>query len=372
MLIALNLLYLIPGVVGGTETYARSLIKALAQQDEDNEYVIFVNSGAADLDITPAPNFRRVVCPVSGQRRSARYAWEQGVLPIQLRRIGADLVHSLGYVGPLAAGRSQVVTVPDLNFLGHQGRHSAMGRRAFGFFVERSVKRADHVIAISEFTRSEILKYMEVPADKVSVIHLAGREVCNGQGIMPKRPIDLLSDVKGPYILAFSALSAHKNVNRLIAAFKMISHVVPHSLVLVGHLPDKKVSVRAEIEQNTTDRIHFAGFIEDDHLASLMRGASLFAYPSLYEGFGLPVIDAQSAGVPVACSSAGSLPEVAGDGAFFFDPLSVDEIAAALKRCLLDADLRASLTTSGYENARQYSWEKTARETLSVYSTLVS
>jgi len=370
MLIALNLLYLIPGVVGGTETYARSLINALARQDSDNEYSVFLSKEAADLDVTPAPNFRRVVCPVVAMKRAARYSWEQGVLPLQLLRENPALVHSLGYVIPLAARGPQVVSVHDVNYLGHTGRRTAIGRRAFRFFVERTVKRADKVITISEFSRGEIIRHMDVPGDKVQVIHLAGREVENGSAA-PIPPSEIQRNIGRPYIMAFSSLSAHKNIGRLVTAFRKISASVPHALVLVGHMPEKNAA-RSEIESTGDDRIIFTGHLPDAEVESLMQNASLFAFPSLYEGFGMPVVDAQHAGVPVACSSAGALPEVAGEGAVVFDPLSVDDMASALQRCLLDMDLRLTLIANGYENAKRFSWDKTARETLDVYSAITS
>jgi len=368
MLIALNLLYLIPGVVGGTETYATSLIHALAETDGENEYVVFVNRGAADLDVTPAANFRRVVCPFVALRRVVRYGWEQAVFPFQLRRQRPDLLHSLGYVAPLAASGPQVVTVPDLNYIGHQGRRTAAGRRILRFFVEQAVRRADHVITISEFSRWEIIRNLNVAEDKVTVTHLAGRETSANEGPQVREAVSTIST---PYIMAFSSLSAHKNLPRLVAAFRKIAGVVPHSLVLVGHLPENP-EFRAELEGAGSDRIRFTGYLADEEVMSLMQNASLFAFPSLYEGFGLPILDAQHAGVPVTCSAVAALPEVAGDGAYLFDPYSVDAIAEALSKCLLDIDLRASLAEKGYRNAARFSWEKTARETLSVYSAVVS
>ncbi|MFN2603836.1 MAG: glycosyltransferase family 4 protein [Gemmatimonadaceae bacterium] len=362
MLIALNLLYLIPGVVGGTETYATSLIHALAKVDGENDYVVFVNKGAADLEVTPGPNFHRVVCPFIALRRVVRYGWEQAVFPFQLRHRRPDLLHSLGYVSPLAGPGPQVVTVPDLNYIRHQGRHTAAGRRVLRFFVEQTVKRADHVITISEFSRDEIVRNLEIPEDKVTVTHLAGRDSLNGAGGDENVPA-----IPPPYIMAFSSLSAHKNLPRLVAAFHKIIDVVPHSLVLVGHMPENP-EFRAELEGAIGDRVKFTGYVPDDQVESLMKNASLFAFPSLYEGFGLPILDAQHAGVPVTCSSVAALPEVAGDGAYLFDPLSVDEMADALKACLVDLDLRSSLIEKGFRNAARFSWDKTARETLAVYS----
>jgi glycosyltransferase involved in cell wall biosynthesis len=256
--------------------------------------------------------------------------------------------------------------VPDLNYIRHQGRHTAAGRRVLRFFVEQTVKRADHVITISEFSRDEIIRNLEIPEDKVTVTHLAGRESSNGAGADEN-----VSAIPAPYIMAFSSLSAHKNLPRLVEAFHKIIDVVPHSLVLVGHMPENP-EFRAALEGAIGDRVKFTGYLPDDQVASLMKNASLFAFPSLYEGFGLPILDAQHAGVPVTCSAVAALPEVAGDGAYLFDPLSVDEMADALKACLVDQDLRASLIEKGFHNAARFSWDKTARETLAVYSAVAS
>lgn len=371
MKVVLNLLYLLPGVVGGTETYARSLIRAFSRQGDDNEYSVFLNRESAGLDVTPGENFRRVICPINATNRAARYSWEQGAMPLQLRRIKPDLVHSLGYVIPLAARGPQVVTVHDVNYLGHKGWRTGIGRTAFRFFAERTVKRADRIIAVSRFSRDEIVRHMGVDPGKVSVVHSAGREdpprSTNGASTS-----EVVRNLKRPYIMAFSALSAHKNIPRLISAFGRISSIVPHDLVLVGHMPVKS-AVRAEMEAAGGDeRIHFTGYLPETDVTALLANASLFAFPSLYEGFGLPLLDAMNVGTPVVCSSAGALPEVAGDAALLFDPHSEDDIAHALKRGLLDTDLRAGLIERGHENARAFSWDRTARETLDIYQQVAS
>ena len=366
MRIALNLLYLLPGVVGGTETYAKSLIKGLARQGDDNEYSIFLNRESAELDVTPSENFTRVICPINATNRAARYSWEQGAMPLQLRRTRPDVVLSLGYVIPLAARGPQVVTVHDVNYLGHKGWRTGVGRTAFRFFAEKTVKRADRIIAVSKFSRDEIVRHMRVSADKVTVVHSAGRDA-PALRAGPQVVSDVVRGLPRPYIMAFSALSAHKNIPRLIAAFARISAAVPHDLVLVGHMP-VKAAVRAEIQAaGGSDRVHFTGYVPDADVAALLHNASLFAFPSLYEGFGLPLLDAQNAGVPVVCSSAGALPEIAGESAIMFDPTSEEAMAGALKRGLMDAELRASLVRKGHANAQQFSWDRTARQTLDVY-----
>lgn len=364
MRIALNLLYLIPGVVGGTETYARSLIHNLAKIDNDNEYLVFLNKLGADMDITPGENFKRVVCPFVPLRRMVRYGWEQGILPFQIGRAKVDIVHSLGYVAPLASRARQVVTVHDLNFLSHDGWGTAHGRRVLKFFVERSVSRADHVITVSEFSKTGIVGKLGVQAEKVSVTHLAPAHHLDADQIAGVPDYDPAAGI--PYILAFSALPSHKNILRLVNAFEQIKEVIPHSLVVIGNLPGNADDKRV-LEAKAGNRIHFTGYLPNADVAGALKGASLFVLPSIYEGFGLPVIEAQRMGVPVTCSGVASLPEVAGSGALFFDPLSVPDIAGALRKCLLDPDLRARLVANGYTNAARFSWENTARETLAVY-----
>lgn len=372
MRIALNLLYLIPGVVGGTETYARSLITAFARLDEDHEFTVYVNRESADLDITPAANFRRVVCPVVAMRRAYRYGWEQAILPLQLRQANPDIVHSLGYVGPIASKKPQIVSVHDVNYLGHSGRRTPVGRRAFQFFVEKTVKKASHVITISQFSKREIMTHLDVPDEKVSVVYCAAREATPAAAASEAQVSEVVRNVTLPFMMAFSSLSAHKNIGRLIAAFAKISSQVPHSLVLIGHMPEKSAEIRGELRKAGDHRIHFTGFIPDEQVDALMRRASLFVFPSLYEGFGLPILDAQQAGVPIACSNVAALPEVAGDGAILFDPLSVDDIARKLERALLDSDLRETVVRSGRENSAMFSWDRAAAETTAIYRRVVA
>jgi glycosyltransferase involved in cell wall biosynthesis len=303
--------------------------------------------------------------PFIALRRIVRYSWEPAVLSLQLGRAHPALVHSLGYVAPLAAKGPHVVSVHNLNYLGHTGRRTGAGRRAFRFFVEQTVKRAAHVITISEFSRGEFVKHLPVSADKVSVIHFAGRE--EDEGAAPGQARAVKPPVSGPYIMAFGSLSAHKNLGRLVAGFNSIASLVPHSLVLVGHLPEKP-TFRAELEQAGNDRVKLTVYLPESEVQALIANASLFAFPSLYEGFDMPILDAQHAGVPIACSNAAALPEVAGEGAYLFDPYSVEAIAKALKACLLDTDVRADLVRKGYANPARFSWDKTPRETLAVYA----
>ncbi|MGI8546428.1 MAG: glycosyltransferase family 4 protein [Gemmatimonadaceae bacterium] len=373
MRIGINLLYLLPGIVGGTETYARSLLHAFAKTSPDNDYVVFVNREAADIALPEAPNFRRVVCPVNAQRRGARYAWEQTVLPKYVRREAVTLLHSLGYVGPLQPGCAHAVTIHDLNYLSPEVTMKPHKRLVLGRFVESVARRADAVITMSEFSKGEIVARLGLPAENVNVTHLAPGVRCQAADAVTRsdRPADGWR-VDGPYIIAFGSLYQHKNIPALVRAFGRIAATVPHRLVIVGHLPEDSSVGEAISNSGVASRITTTGFVSDRDVDALLTGADLLVFPSLYEGFGLPLLDAQAAGVAVAASAAGSLPEIAGNSALLFDPRSDEDIAHALQQCALSAELRARLVRLGHANVAKFSWARTAAETLDVYDSVAT
>ncbi len=368
MRIGLNLLYLLPGIVGGSQTYAVSLIQALAALDTHNEYFLYLNRESENLELTAAANFRRIVCPVQAVRREARYVYEQLRLPGALRRDRIDLLHSLGYVGPLAPPCPQVVSILDLIYRGHQVMMTSRKQKALEFFVKQSARRASQIITISENSKREIAEDVGISPGKITVTYLAGRPAAAPS--TPPQRVPALSryGIHAPYVLAFSSANPVKNIPRLMEAFADACAGLPHQLVLLGHAPSGTDFAAEAAQRNLAGRVVVTGYVPDADIAPLLQGAAVFAFPSLYEGFGLPVLDAQQAGVPVVCSTAASLPEVAGEGAILFDPQSVPEMRDALHACLTDDALRASLITRGQANAARFSWEKTARQTLEVYA----
>ncbi len=368
MRIGLNLLYLLPGIVGGSQTYAVSLIRALAALDAQNEYVLYLNRESENLEITEAASFRRVVCPVQATRREARYAYEQVRLPAALRRDKIQLLHSLGYVGPLAAPCPQVVSVLDLIYRGHQVMMTSRKQKALEFFVKQSARRASQIVTISENSKREIAEDIRINPDKITVTYLAARPAAAPSTPQERAPVLARHGIAGPYVLAFSSANPVKNIPRLMEAFAQACADLPHQLVLLGHAPSGTDFAAEAAQRSLAGRVVVTGYVPDADIAPLLQGASVFAFPSLYEGFGLPVLDAQQAGIPVICSTAASLPEVAGDGAMLFDPLSAEKMRDALRACMTDAALRERLTVRGYANAARFSWKKTARQTLEVYA----
>jgi glycosyltransferase involved in cell wall biosynthesis len=363
MKVGINLLYLLPGVVGGTETYAAGLLAGFARVARDAEFVVFLNRESAAWPLPDAPCFRRVDCPVSASCRACRYSFEQLRLPALLRRHGVDLVHSLGYVGPLFPPCPAVVTIHDLNYRAFGTTMPLRRRLGLGRFVQWSARRAAAVIAVSEFGRQEVLAAFRLAPDRVVAVHEAPKE--RSAAPVDAAEVQRRLGIRPPYLVAFGTRSPHKNVPRLLEAFARArrEHRLDHRLVLVGPPPDGDLVRQLGLE----DSARFTGFLGDREVKGVLSGADLLVCPSLYEGFGLPVLEAMAEGVPVACSGRASLPEVAGDAAVLFDPLSVEDMARQIARVAGDAALRQSLRAGGFENLKRFSWDRAAEETLAVY-----
>lgn len=371
MRIGINLLYLIPGVVGGTETYAAGLLSGLAQIDNENEFFIFVNQSAADWPVPENKNFVRVVCPVKGTIRYRRYFFEQYQLSKLLSQYKIDLVHSLGYICPLRSPCTSVVTIPDLNYIDIAHTIGTGKKLVLSFFSMQAAKRADHVITISNFSKERICQILKLPAEKITVTLLSTDKKDNSDPSTKENELLSYYGIKEPYIVAFGGGAIHKNIPRLIKAFVSLKDSLSHNLVLIGHLSSNISLTTILNDHGLNNRLIATGYVPNSHIDLLLSHADLFVLPSLYEGFGIPLLEAQKAGVAVACSTAGSLPEVAGNSVIFFDPLSVDSIAHTIHKCLSDDNLCSELRHLGQDNLKRFSWEKTASETLEVYRSVL-
>jgi glycosyltransferase involved in cell wall biosynthesis len=356
--IGLNLLYVLPGLVGGTETYAHGLLHGFAQLPDDNRYTVFLNEESRDWLEPVDARFRPVVCPVHAASRRARYTFEQFRLPALTRTGRVDLLHSLGYVAPLRCPVPSVVTVHDLNYRNFGRTMPLLRRTALSFFVSRAVKRAACVITDAEFGRQEVARTLGKSLDRVVAIPLAPK-------IRPPSAARATADV--PYLLAFSSESPNKNLARLLAAWNeaRTRHPITHELRLIGHRP-------AGLPSDQGSCVRWTGWIDDAAVGAQLAGADGLVFPSYYEGFGLPVLEAMEAGVAVAASRAASIPEVAGEAALFFDPFDLHDMATAIARLATDPALRAALVKRGHQQASRFSWQRSARMTLEVYSSVLS
>jgi glycosyltransferase involved in cell wall biosynthesis len=373
MNIGLNLLFLLPGEVGGTETYALSLIQALSQVDLENRYYLFINNEAKNLVLPVSKNFIPVRCNFYARNRLIRFLWEQLALPVQAVYHRLDILHSPGYITPLILKCKSVVTIHDLNYLAIPEVFTFFTRIVQRVFVSLSVLRVNQIIAVSEFTKIELCNNFNVPQDKITVTLEApkNRDVQPFNDEIHREKFLGQFGIGKPFILAFSSLAQHKNIPMLIDAFIRANASVDNrwTLVVVGHLP---VNIRKS-DQITghhfmdTFKVAFTGYLPDDDITRLLSSADLFAFPSLYEGFGLPVLEAMQHGIPVACSNRGSLPEIAGCAAIYFDPTDLEAMAESMVSLMTNRELRQQFSALGKYNVSQFSWERCARETLAVY-----
>ena len=374
MRIGLNLLYLIPGVVGGTETYALGLLSGLKQLRSDHEFVLFLNRESAGLVQNDVPNFKSVVCPVYAENRKDRYYFEQMKLRQYLQKYKIDLLHSLGYTSPFFLRCPTVVSVPDLNFKAFGNAMPFPRRFMLSLIVRQAVLRSNKVITISKFSRQEILREYDVPPEKIIVTYLAAdidnikNETEGGtDGILD------LPGVKQPYIVAFSSICPNKNISRLIEAFSDAkkNNRLEQKLALIGHKYPIEIGKKGAGLLDANKDVVWTGYLERQQVFGVLKRADFLVFPSFYEGFGLPLIEAMAAGVPVVCSNAASLPEVAGDAGVFFDPFSVKDMADTIVSVATNLQLRTNLRQKGFKNLERFSWKKTAAQTVAVYDELL-
>ncbi len=347
----------------GNETYIRNIIRELARTDEESEYVAFVSAKGAERHIPQRFEARRV-----SNNPFVRLGYQ---LPMELGRLRPDLIH-VQYTAPLICPVPIVAVVHDVSYLDHPEFFSKSRALQLKLTVARTVRRAARIVTQSEYSRKSILRVYGVDPELVHVIPL-GVDPC----FRPMARVAAESGVRAscginfPYVLTVGDLQPRKNQVGLVRAFAELLKAqpnLPHHLVLVGKDNWHGQEVReAARRSGVAERIHFTGFVTDEQLRELYCGCDVFVFPSFYEGFGLPVLEAMACGRAVASSNATSLPEVADSSALLFDPASIPEMVRAMRDLLVDAELRARMERLGVQNAARFSWERAARSTHEVY-----
>lgn len=350
----------------GIGRYAYELIAHLSQLDTENEYVVFLNGPEFGAFVPPGPNFRAV-------RVDARHysLAEQTSLLSALRKEDLDLVHFTHFNAPYFYRRPFVVTIHDLTLSFFPGRKMAspLHRFAYHRVISHAIRDSQSIIAVSEYTKGDILKLYDVPDPKVTVTHEG-----IGNEFSPADPTDVvlsngLELKNGHYLLYTGVWREHKNLKRLLSAFlSLAKDTLDIDLVITGrHDPLYGEILSMPAAAGLADRVHFVGHVSESELIALYRNARAFVFPSLYEGFGLPPLEAMSCGTPVVCSDSSSLPEVCGDAALYFDPLSQQDIRDKLSMIIRDDVLYAELRRKGLENVERFSWKTMAERTLETY-----
>jgi glycosyltransferase involved in cell wall biosynthesis len=369
--IGLNLVFLVPEETGGMEVAARELIPALLRAaPPGTSFTAFVNREAAAAKDGPWDELLpAVTVPVRARRRHEWVLGEQTLLPALAARRGVELMHSLASTAPLWGRYRKVVTIHDLIYARFPDAHSGLRDRGLRVLVPAAARRSDRVVADSASTRDDIVELIGIAPERVDVVPLGLGAVRRGAAADPDEVRARLDLGERPVLLSLSAKRPHKNLGALIDALALIASERRPVLVLPGYATwhERELRERAAAAGVLAD-VRFPEWLSAPELEGLWGLARAFVFPSLYEGFGLPVLEAMARGVPVACSNSSSLPEVAGDAALLFDPRDVAGIAAALERVLYDEPLASSLRERGLRRAQEFTWERTARLTLDVYA----
>ena len=360
--IGVNALYMIPGAVGGTEVYLRSLLDGLATIDTRNEYFIYVNAETAGEPLATSPRFRVIECNVRARFRPWRILWEQTGLPRLLRRNRIDVLLNPGFTAPALFAGPSVTVFHDLQHKRHPEFFRWFDLPFWNLLLLMSAVRSSALIAVSQATADDLAFYYPGTAGRTVVIH---------HGVDPeffhigerRRAAVVPTD---PYILTVSTLHPHKNLDRLLEAFRAFRDAHPEfRLVIVGlkgFVVEELETRRKEL--GLKDSVRFTGWIPRSELYELFEKATAYIAPSEFEGFGMPVLEALAAGIPCACSSIRPFDEVAGSAAARFDPRSVAEITAAMELVVFDQAFRSRAEVAGPERARKFDWNETARLTL--------
>jgi glycosyltransferase involved in cell wall biosynthesis len=351
----------------GIGTYIRNLVTELGTLDTTTDYVLLTKAADANAAAAAGPNFRAVV-----EYAKPYSATEQWRIPLAAARARADLLHEPHYVLPPLTRCRTVVTIHDCIHL--RFPEYLPSRVAYVYahaMIRIAARKADRVLTVSEASKRDILHYTGVDADKVTVIHngLDARFAAVPESAAIDR-VRQRFQLDHPFVLYVGNIKPHKNLERLIAAFAAARPDGPDGLklVVIGDETSNYPSVRQAVHRHRLDKhVRFFGFQPASTLVIFYRLARAFVFPSLYEGFGLPPLEAMANETPVVTSNVSSLPEVAGDAALLVDPYDVASIADGIRRAVTDEPLRQALITRGRERARHFSWTKSAADTLAVY-----
>jgi glycosyltransferase involved in cell wall biosynthesis len=356
----------------GIGTYVRNLLRHLSRLDHATEYVLLCREQDCGVAAELGENFRAV--PETAPAYSVR---EQLSVPLDLRREGVDLFHAPHYVLPPLTPCRSVVTIHDcihLRFPQYLPNRAAYAYARSSLWM--ATHRARRVLTVSEASKRDILKYFHLPESKIDVIYNAIDErfgqAPSEEEITRVRERYQLND---PFVLYAGNIKPHKNLERLIDAFHILRrHGFDQiKMLIIGDEISKYATLRRAVHRHKLHKhVRFFGFVPDQTLAILYRLAGVFVFPSLYEGFGLPPLEAMSSGTPVVTSNVSSLPEVVGDAALLIDPYDSQAIADAMRRVLSEPALREDLRRRGFERVRHFSWERSVARVRQIYDEVLA
>ena len=351
----------------GIGTYIRNLTRGLASLDRENQYLILVGQNGKEA-LGPLPdNFELITAtaPVYSLREQVALSW-------RLHRLGADLYHATHYVLPSIVPCRAVVTIHDIIHILYP--EFLPSRLAFLYaqrMIRRSLSRGDRIITVSKNSRADILRFYDVDESRIEAVYNGVEDLFHHH--LETADLDRWMsqlDLERPYILFVGNPKPHKNLDNVIRAYAKAreTHGIRAPLVCVGSRPEADFKIRQRAAQlGVEDNMLLLGHVAQEALPAIYQGATLFLYPTLYEGFGLPVIEAMASGVPVITSNTSALEEIGKGYAHLVDPLDIDAMSRAIGHCMTDPDHRQALVDMGLKRAREFSWDRTAKRTLELY-----
>ena len=355
--IGVNALYLIPGGVGGTEIYLRGLLAALAKLECGNHYFVFTNRETGPALVPKAPQFTLRPHPVRAVFRPGRLLWEQTGLPLDAARCQLDVLLNPGFTAPLLSPCPQVTVFHDLQHKRHPEYFRWFDLPFWNFFLFWSAHVSRLLLADSAATASDLRRFYRLPESKIRVAPLGVDEEFF-QLAANRRP--------EPFLLTAATLHPHKNLDGLLRAFAIFRQTHPEFRLVVCGIHGFSSGPLHELREKLglTGAVQFPGWIPRTDLHDLYARAWAFVLPSLFEGFGLPLLEALAAGLPAACSAIEPLASIAGDAALQFDPSDIQAMAAAMTQVTANAAIREQLSAAGPMRASRFSWRATAETTL--------
>jgi glycosyltransferase involved in cell wall biosynthesis len=352
----------------GVSNYVEALLQHLGQVDRLNRYSVYTTRGLDQRALGLPPNFQVRPSRLPTINPRVRIPWEQIYAPAMLGLNGADVYHGVLNVAPLLCPIPSLITIHDLAFLSFPQTFRRVNRAYLTWATRVSARRAARILAVSEATKSEIVRLLGIPPERIVVTY----DACDDR-FSPPDPARLAAfrmraGLPEHFILFLGTLEPRKNLPTLLEAYARIAKSTDAPLIIGGGKGWLYDEIFAKAQAlNLGDRIRFAGYIDAADQPLWYAAATVFAFPSLYEGFGMPPLEAMACGTPVVTSDRSSLPEVVGDAGLTVDPTDPDALGAALLRVLRDRELHAELRQRGLRRARQFSWRETAERTLAAY-----
>lgn len=362
----------IPAQPAGAGVYAIELVHALAERDRRDGYAIFTRGPWFDGCTANKRNWR--IERVRAESRGMRMLWEQTKLPAAVHRLRIDVLHSTHHTLPLRPTRARkVVTVHDVTFFRMPERYPPFRRAYMQTLTRLSARVADHVIVPSHAIKLDVLDRLHLSQEDVTVVYEAASDNYRPIETERARAVAQKYGMNGPYVLSVGSREPGKNRVRLVRALaELRNEGIDCGLLVVGQDAwgyQREDDVVRQLGMQ--ERVRFAGYAHSDDLPALHSAATVFAFPSLYEGFGLPVLEAMSCGAPVLTSNVSATAEIAGDAALLVDPMSTAAIRDGLRALLADESLRQRLSAAGRARAATYSWRRAADETFGVYERVI-